>query len=106
METMLMLLISLVLFYFILVLPIQLQGRRRRKEQASLAPGDEIETEGGLIGTIVEMSPYEVRLQLAEGVEARITPQSIRGRRRAPAAKKGVALAEESGAPESDREEN
>lgn len=107
METLFMLLFALILFYFILVLPVQLHDRRRRKELASLVPGDEIETESGLIGTVMHMSPREVRLQLGEGVEVRVTPQSVRGRRKAPPMKKEPVLSQESSGPQdNDREGN
>jgi len=63
--------------YFLLIRP----NNKRRREQlelhASVAPGDEIRTIGGLYGTVVATDPESVTIQAAPGVELRFAREAI-----------------------------
>jgi len=57
--------------YFLMIRP---QGRRRREAQtlqANLAPGDEVQTVGGLFGTVTAVDDDSVTLEAAPGVPLR-----------------------------------
>ncbi len=70
-----------ILFYLFMLLPVQRQNRRRRKEIAALQVGDEVATVGGLIGQITEVSPDELTLRLAQGVEVKLLKEAVVERR-------------------------
>ena len=55
--------------------------RRRQAEQRrileSVAPGEEVLTAGGLYGTVRAVDDDEVRLEIAPGVEVRVSRRAI-----------------------------
>jgi preprotein translocase subunit YajC len=70
----------LVLFWLLIVLP----QRRRRQQQAALvgelAPGDEVLTLGGLLGTLREVGEHEVVLEIATETRVRVAKSAVSGR--------------------------
>jgi preprotein translocase subunit YajC len=63
--------------YFLMLRP---QNKRRRDAmnmQATLGPGDEIQTVGGLFGTVVEVDGDAVTIEAAPGVELRFVRGAI-----------------------------
>lgn len=74
---------GLVVFLF---LPQWMARRRQRKREESLRVGDNVMTIGGLIGelTYVDFEANIARIKLAEGVEIRILPGAISGKRATP----------------------
>lgn len=64
--------ILIVLFYVFLILPQQSSSRKRRKEMATLVPGDEVVTGGGLIGKVVGMETDRLVLELAPGINVQV----------------------------------
>jgi preprotein translocase subunit YajC len=70
----------LVLFWLLIVMP---QRRRRSQQQALLgqvAPGDEVVTLGGLLGTVHEVREHEVVLEVAPNTRVRLAKSAITGR--------------------------
>ena len=68
-----------VVFYLLLIRP---QRRRQREQEvmiASLRPGDEIVTAGGLYGDITAIEGDELYVQIAEGVEVRVARRAVAG---------------------------
>ncbi len=64
-------------FYFLLLRP---QNRRRRETaamQSHLGVGDEIQTVGGLFGTVTEVDSTAVTIEAAPGVELRFAVGAI-----------------------------
>jgi preprotein translocase subunit YajC len=69
-----------VIFYFLLFMPMQRQKKNQQKMLAALKPGDEVVTNGGIVGTIVSVGdddtivlrvkPADVKLQFARGAVA------------------------------------
>jgi len=60
------------LFYFMLIRP---QQRRAKEHQAlvgKLAAGDEVVTNGGLLGKVTEVGDLFVTLEVAEGVRVKV----------------------------------
>lgn len=68
------------IFYFLLFLPMQRQKKQQQKMLAELQPGDEVLTNGGILGTIVaiqsddtlvlRVKPDNVKLTIARGAVA------------------------------------
>jgi preprotein translocase subunit YajC len=70
----------LVLFWLLIALP----QRRRRQQQAALigelAPGDEVLTLGGILGTVRELHEHEVVVEIAPETRVRVAKTAITGR--------------------------
>ena len=70
----------LVLFWLLIALP----QRRRRQQQAALlgelAPGDEVLTLGGILGTVRELNEHEVVVEIAPETRVRVAKSAITGR--------------------------
>jgi preprotein translocase subunit YajC len=82
-----LLLIFFAIFYFLVLRP---QSKKAKEHQAMLAElkkGDEVVTNGGLIGKISGVADTELTLQVQEGVRIRVTRASVQGRYGASAAK-------------------
>jgi len=68
------------IFYFLLFLPMQRQKKQQQKMLAELQPGDEVLTNGGIVGTILSVNsddtivlrvkPDNVKLTFARGAVA------------------------------------
>jgi preprotein translocase subunit YajC len=69
--------ILLVLFYFMLIRPQSKKAKEHRAMQASLSKGDEIVTDGGLMGKIVSINDNAISVQLAENIEVKVRRESI-----------------------------
>jgi preprotein translocase subunit YajC len=75
------------IFYFLVLRP---QSKKAKEHQAMLSElkkGDEVVTQGGIIGKISGMSDSELTLQVQEGVRLRVTRASVQGRYTPAAAK-------------------
>jgi preprotein translocase subunit YajC len=65
------------IFYFILIRPQQKRAKEHRNLMASLKKGDEVVTNGGLLGKLTEVGDQFVTLQLAESVEIKVQRHAI-----------------------------
>jgi preprotein translocase subunit YajC len=68
------------IFYFLVLRP---QSKKAKEHQAMLSElkkGDEVVTQGGLIGKISGITDNELTLQVQEGVRVRVTRASVTGR--------------------------
>lgn len=74
---MLPLLLIFVLFYFMLIRPQAKRAKELKNMVAALAKGDEIVTNGGLLGRINEVGESFLSVQIADGVEVKIQRQSV-----------------------------
>jgi preprotein translocase subunit YajC len=66
-----------VLFYFILLRPQMKRDKEHKKMIQSLAKGDEIVTNGGLLGRVTELGDHFVALEIAKDLEVKIQRQAI-----------------------------
>lgn len=66
-----------VLFYFLLVMPQQRKMKKRKAMIEALKKGDRITTTGGIIGTVTNLSPDIVTIQIAEGVRVKVSRNYI-----------------------------
>ena len=71
-QTVLPLLLIFVVFYFLLIRPQTKRAKEHREMIGKLAPGDEVVTNGGLLGRISEVSDSFVTLQVASGVTIQV----------------------------------
>lgn len=74
---MLPLLLIFVLFYFMLIRPQTKRAKEHKNMVEALAKGDEIVTNGGLLGRITDVSDSFISVQIAEGVEVKVQKQSV-----------------------------
>ena len=73
-------LVLLVLMYAVLIVPQQRRVKAQRAILNSLAEGDVVLTSAGIYGVITEMVGDDVYLEVAEGIELKITKSSIGGK--------------------------
>ncbi|MCE2454587.1 MAG: preprotein translocase subunit YajC [Gemmatimonadetes bacterium] len=66
----------LAIFYFLLIRPNQKREKARRQSIEALKPGDEIVTNGGIIGSVVHID--DGRLTVRTGDSTRITVDQAR----------------------------
>ncbi len=66
-----------VLFYFMLIRPQAKRAKEHKNMVAALAKGDEIVTQGGLLGKITEVDDSFLTVQIADGVEVKVQRQAV-----------------------------
>ncbi len=88
-----LILLMIAMGYFLLIRPQQKQIREHRNLISSLKKGDDVVTQGGILGKIYAVSEREVQLEIASGVRIRVLKNSIQGKRAT--AEEGAAPAEE-----------
>lgn len=64
-------------FYFLIIRPQNQRMKAHRELIENLKRGDEVVTQGGLIGKIAKVSDTEATVQLAEGVKVQVIKQTI-----------------------------
>jgi preprotein translocase subunit YajC len=68
------------IMYFVMIRPQQKQLKEHRALLGALKKGDEVVTQGGLLGRIHEVSERTVTLEIASGVRVRVLKTSIAGK--------------------------
>jgi preprotein translocase subunit YajC len=63
--------------YFVMIRPQQKQMQQHRALLASLKKGDEVVTQGGLLGKIYAISDKLVTLEISNGVRIRVLKSSV-----------------------------
>lgn len=67
----------IVILYFFMIRP---QVKRQKEQKAlvdALVKGDEVQTEGGIMGKIVNLGDNFILLEVAEGVEIKVRRTSV-----------------------------
>ena len=64
-------------FYFLLIRPQQTRAKEHRKMGAALAKGDEVVTNGGLLGKITEIGDSFITVEISRGTEVHIQRSSV-----------------------------
>ncbi len=59
-------------FYFLLIRPQQKKAREHQALVAKLAAGDEVVTNGGMLGRVTEVGETFVTLEVADGVRIKV----------------------------------
>ncbi|MBM7115536.1 preprotein translocase subunit YajC [Archangium primigenium] len=68
------------IMYFMMIRPQQKQLKTHRELISSLKKGDEVVTQGGLIGRIQVVAEREVTLEVSTGTRIRVLKTSVAGR--------------------------
>jgi preprotein translocase subunit YajC len=68
------------IFYFLVLRPQSKKAKDHQKMLTELRKGDEVVTQGGIIGKISGITDAELTLQVQEGVRLRVTRASVQGR--------------------------
>jgi len=71
------LVLMFVLMYFLLIRPQQKRAKDHKKLQAELKKGDEVVTNGGVVGKIASVDESFVSLEVASGVVLKVQKQGI-----------------------------
>ena len=77
MEMLIMIGIFFAIMYFMLIRPQQKRAKEHKALMDSLTKGDEVVTNGGMMGKIKSVSDDVVRVELAENVTIKIQKQAI-----------------------------
>lgn len=65
------------IFYFLIWRPQSKRAKEHRNLVASLGVGDEIMTNGGLLGKVTKVDEHYVQLQVADNVELKMQKSSV-----------------------------
>lgn len=76
-PSLIMLLVLFGLFYFLLIRPQQKRQKEHREMTTKLAKGDEVITQGGVLGRITKVSDAFVTVEVAEGTEILVQRAAI-----------------------------
>lgn len=71
-TTILLLVLIFVVFYFLLIRPQTKRAKEHREMVGKLAAGDEVVTNGGILGRITEVTDNFVTLEVAANVAIRV----------------------------------
>ncbi len=71
------LIVIFAVFYFMLIRPQMKRSKEHKKLVSQLAKGDEVVTNGGLLGRITDVSESFITLEVAEGVQVRVQRQAV-----------------------------
>ena len=71
------LILIFVVFYFLLIRPQQKRAKEHKQMVAALAKGDEVVTNGGLLGKITEVGDNFIQVQITDGVEVKVQRQAV-----------------------------
>lgn len=67
----------IIVFYFLLIRPQQQRAKQHKAMIDNLRKGDEVITQGGILGKITRVGDTEVTVELAEGVRVKVIKPTI-----------------------------
>ena len=76
-EPLIMLGLLFVLFYFLLIRPQAKRAKEHKQMVESLSKGDEVVTNGGILGRISEIDDSFLTLEIASGTEVKLQRNAI-----------------------------
>ena len=65
------------IFYFLLIRPQQKRAKEHKRLVANLGKGDEVITNGGLLGQVTDVGDGYASLEIADGIEVRIQKTAV-----------------------------
>jgi len=71
------LVILFVIFYFLLIRPQQKKAKEHKTMVANIAKGDEIVTQGGILGKVTNVSETILTCQIADNVEVKVQSHAV-----------------------------
>jgi preprotein translocase subunit YajC len=69
--------VLIALFYFLLIRPQAKRAKEHKKMVENLAKGDEVVTQGGLLGRIGEVGESFLTVEVAEGVQVKVQKHQV-----------------------------
>jgi preprotein translocase subunit YajC len=66
-----------VIFYFLLIRPQQKRAKEHRELITKLTKGDEVVTNGGLLGRVTELDDNHLTVEIASGVMVKVQRQAV-----------------------------
>lgn len=66
-----------IVFYFLLLRPQMNRAKEHKKMVESLAKGDEVVTNGGLLGKITQLGDSFMVVEIAQGVEVKVQKNAV-----------------------------
>lgn len=76
-ASLLPLIILFVIFYFLLIRPQQKKAKEHKKLIGSLSKGDEIVTQGGILGKVTAVSEGYLTCKIADNVEVKLQSHAV-----------------------------
>ncbi len=76
-SSIIMMALMFVVLYFLMIRPQQKRAKEHKALLEALAKGDEVVTQGGLAGTVVELRDTFVKVAVAPNVEVMVQRSSI-----------------------------
>jgi preprotein translocase subunit YajC len=76
-EALLPFIILFVVFYFLLIRPQSKRAKEHKKMDAGLAKGDEVVTQGGLLGKVTEVGENFVEVEIAANMSVKVQRSAI-----------------------------
>jgi preprotein translocase subunit YajC len=67
----------ILIFYFLLIRPQQKRAKEHRGMVEALNKGDEVVTNGGMLGKIIEVGEQYITVELAENVQIKMQKQAV-----------------------------
>lgn len=67
----------IVVFYFLLIRPQAKRAKEHKKMVEALAKGDEVVTQGGILGKVTEVNEGFANVEIANGVEVKIQKTAV-----------------------------
>ena len=67
----------ILIFYFILIRPQQKRAKEHRNLVAALSKGDEVVTNGGILGKVTDVGEEYISVELADNVTVRLQKQAV-----------------------------
>ena len=71
------LIVIFVVFYLLLIRPQMKRAKEHKKMVETLAKGDEVVTNGGLLGKITDIGENFISLEIADGVQVKVQRPSV-----------------------------
>ncbi len=72
-----MLVVLFALFYFMLIRPQQKRQKEHKEMVEKLAKGDEVVTQGGVLGKIVDLGEAFISLEIANGTTVKVQRSAV-----------------------------
>jgi preprotein translocase subunit YajC len=72
------------IFYFVMIAPMRRRQKKLQQMIDDLKPGARVITNGGILGTVVEVSERVVKLRIADNVKVSFSKNAIAGLQESP----------------------
>ncbi len=77
MSSVFFIVILFVVFYFMLIRPQQKRAKQHKKMIGALNSGDEVVTNGGILGKITDVGEHFVTVEIADGTSIKLQRQAV-----------------------------